>query len=83
MWFRTHSGIRGSSRTIVAAGGSFRFCEVGSIMGVFALRSYNDHRGKWLRKYRASKRVNWKISNDVPITWWSEDWNPVGRKGGF
>jgi hypothetical protein len=52
-------------------------------MGVFALRSYNDHRGKWLRKYRASKRVNWKISNDVPITWWSEDWNPVGRKGGF
>jgi hypothetical protein len=52
-------------------------------MGACALRRYSDHRGKLLRKYKASKSVNRKISTDVPITWWSEDWNPVGQKGGF
>jgi hypothetical protein len=52
-------------------------------MGACALRSYSDHRGKQLRKYKTSKSANRNISTDVPFTWRSEDWDPVGQKGGF
>jgi hypothetical protein len=51
-------------------------------MGACALRSYSDHRGKLLRKYKASKSANRKFLTDVPFTLCSEDWNPVGQKGG-